>query len=173
MHSHRQGLSSSCFLSLSALSIVNFFKNFSHSSGCVVVFNCNFILLFFDDDVYWASFHVLTDHSYISFVKYLQIFCLLFFFFKISFLVSCKRSLYVFWEQVLFQLPAWKYFLLLYGLPCHFLNCFFKEQQVLILKKSSSSIFYSSMLFVPCFRNLCLTQITKISSNFSFRNIIF
>ena len=97
---------------------LSIFKNFSHSSGCVVVFHCNFVLLFFDDDEYWASFHVLIGHSYISFVTCLQIFCL--FFFLISFfLVSCKRSLYVFWEQLLLQITAWKYFLLLYGLPCH------------------------------------------------------
>ena len=113
---------------------LSIFKNLSHSSGCVVVFHCNFILLFFDDDEYWASFHVLIDHSYISFVKCLQIFCLLFFFFLIFYWVL--RDLYMYsGNKFFFSYLLESIFFYSMGCLVIFLTVFFKEQQFLILNK--------------------------------------
>ena len=67
------------------------------------------------------------------------------------FLVDCKRSLYIFWEQALFQIPACKYFLLLCGLPCHFLNYVFQRAKVFNFKEIHfiNIFFYGSCFLCP------------------------
>ena len=95
------------------------FLNFSSPSVYEVIVHCSFDLHFPNDQRYWATFHVLIGHLYISLEKYLfRSLADFYFFFSFSSLVV--GVIYIFWILYPYQYMIWKYFF--YRLSFHFLD---------------------------------------------------
>ena len=104
LHSHQQGMTSSCcFTSGSAFDVIRVL-GFSHSGKCVVVSYCCFNLQFSNEEWFWVSFHMLMCHLYIFGEVSVQILCTFFncFFFNCWVL----RVVCIFWIPVLYQLSV-------------------------------------------------------------------
>ena len=110
LHSHQQGVTSSCcFTSCSAFGVIRVL-DFSHSEKCVVVSHCCFNLQFSKEEWFWASFHMLMCHLYIFFGEVsAQIFCSFlircFIFFLLSFKCSFLYIRCVSWKCFFWSVP--------------------------------------------------------------------
>ena len=91
-------------------------KNYDCSSGCEMVSNCGFDLHFPKMTTDIETFHVLVGHLYILFGQMsFQIRCP--FFNWLSFLLSCKSFLYIFWILTSYQI----YDLQIFSVACYFI----------------------------------------------------